>query len=294
MPENQLNQPSVVITTLLHYNVEVRDTLEYCLNKPSYDVALFKNKKRSVIVEVDQNTPLKNILNNSKENEAGAKLEKLIRDFYAEVYDGNILTLGVDPDGKEEVRVDHSQTLVIYKYVLPIHQNVSAMIAGILNDAHSKNIDVAEVEKVYRAEEKMFSAVAYLTLVGDLNRLFAEYNKARQEAQGAITPVSNFIQQDLEQVIRYINTVRAGSRVTALVFKTMEDKINALVETMTGRRDLPEGKNHNDLMRETAETVNLYVRDVEAEFRVVYPPLVQKLVEQANANNTASGDNQAA
>ena len=289
MPE-QLNQTSVVVTTLIHYNVMVRDTLEYCLNKPAFDVNLFKTKKRAVIVEVDENTPLKNIIKNSTENEAGAKFEKLVREFYAEVYadDSRILTLGVDPDGKEELRVDHSQSLTIYKYVLPIHQNVSAMIGGILNDAHSKNIDVAEVEKVYRAEEKMFAGVAYLTLVGDLNRLFADYNKARQEAQGAVTPVSNFIQQDLEQVIRHINTVRANSRVTNLVFKQMEDKINALIETMTGRRDLPEGKNHNDLMRECAETINLYVRDVEAEFRSCYPGLISKLQAQVGSGDQAA------
>ena len=150
MPE-QLNQTSVVVTTLIHYNVMVRDTLEYCLNKPTSDVALFKNKKRAVLIEVDENTPLKNIIKNSTENEAGAKFEKLVREFYAEVYadDSRILSLGVDPEGKEELRVDHSQSLTIYKYVLPIHQNVSSMISGILNDAHSKNIDVAEVEKVY-------------------------------------------------------------------------------------------------------------------------------------------------
>jgi len=285
MPE-QMNQTSVVLTTLIHYNVMVRDTLEYCLNKDTFDVNLFKNKKRAVIIEVDENTPLKNIINNSTENEAGAKFEKLVREFYDEVYSDNsrILSLGVDPDGKEELRVDRSQSLTIYKYVLPIHQNVSAMITGILNDAHSKNIDVAEVEKVNRAEEKMFAGVAYLTLVGDLNRLFSEYNKARQEAKGAVTPVSNFIQQDLETVIRHINTVRANSRVTNLVFKQMEDKINALIETMTGRRDLPEGKNHNDLMRECAETINLYVRDVESEFRVVYPPLITKLTAQVGNN----------
>lgn len=290
MPENQLNQASVVVTTLLHYNVTIRDTLEYCLNKPSYDVELFKNKKRAVLIEVDQNTPLKNIINNSTENEAGAKLEKQIRDFYEEVYgdSSTILSLGTNPDGKEEVRVDANQHLAIYKSVLPIHTQISSMITGILNDAHSKNIDVAEVEKVYRSEEKMFAAVSYLTLVGDLNKLFADYNKARQEAQGAITPASNFIQQDLETVIRYINTVRATSRVTSLVFKQMEDKINALIETMTGRRDLPEGKNHNDLMRETAETVNLYVRDAEAEFRAFYPPLINKLLAQVGQNGQAA------
>ena len=76
-----MNQTSVVLTTLLHYNVMVRDTLEYCLPKETYDVNLFKEKKRSVLVEVDQNTPLKKIITDSGEN--GEKLEKAIRDFYA-------------------------------------------------------------------------------------------------------------------------------------------------------------------------------------------------------------------
>ena len=83
-----MNQTSVVITTLLHYNVQVRDTLEYCLRKDQYDTNLFNEKKRSVLVEVDQHTPLKNIIDNSGEN--GEKLEKAIRDFYAEVYGEDI------------------------------------------------------------------------------------------------------------------------------------------------------------------------------------------------------------
>ena len=53
-----MNQTSVVLTTLLHYNVAIRDTLEYCLKKDSYDTNLFNEKKRSVLVEVNENTPL--------------------------------------------------------------------------------------------------------------------------------------------------------------------------------------------------------------------------------------------
>jgi hypothetical protein len=263
------------LTTLLHYNVAVRDTLEYCLKKDTYDANLFKEKKRSVLVEVDEKTPLKNILDNSGDN--GAKLEKLIREFHEEVYGDKSTILSLASDG---LRVDHNQHAAIYKGVLPIHENVNSMILGIINDAHQKNIDVAEAEKVEGTEEAMFRGVCYMTLVSDLCRLFNEYNQARNEAKGEETPASRFIGNDIAEVIKNIGFVRQNARLKDAVYKNMEDKISNLVEYMTGRRDLPVGKKFPDVMNETNETIRLYVRDAEAAFRAVYPPLVQALIDQ--------------
>ena len=277
-----MNQTSVVLTTLLHYNVAIRDTLEYCLKKDTYDENLFKEKKRSVLVEVEEKTPLKNILDNSGDN--GAKLEKLIRDFYEEVYGDKSTILALAADG---LRVDHNQHMAIYKGVLPIHENVNSMILGILNDAHKKEIDVAEAEKVEAAEEAMFRAVCYMTLVGDLCRLFNEYNQARNEAKGEETPASRFIGNDIAEIIKNIGFVRQNARLKDAIYKNMEDKISNLVEYMTGRRDLPAGKKFPDVMNETNETIRLYVRDAEAVFRSCYPQLVQALIEQTRAEQDA-------
>ena len=275
-----MNQTSVVITTLLHYSVQVRDTLEYCLRKDTYDTNLFKEKKRSILVEVDQHTPLKNIIDNSGEN--GEKLEKAIRDFYAEVYGDDSTILHLAEDG---LRVDHAQHPAIYKHVLPIHENVNAMILGILRDAKTKNVDVAQVEEVANSEEAMYRGVAFLTLVQDLNRFFDEYNKARNEAKGEETPASRFIGQDISGMIQNINFVRGNAKLTDAVYKNMEDKVVALCEYMTGRRDLPSGKRFPDVMRETVETINLFVRDAEAKFRSVYPAIINALLEQVKADD---------
>lgn len=275
-----MNQTSVVLTTLLHYNVQVRDTLEYCLRKDTYDTNLFNEKKRSVLVEVDQRTPLKNIIDNSGEN--GEKLEKAIREFYAEVYGDDSTILHLADDG---LRVDHNQHVAIYKHVLPIHENVNSMINGILKDAHEKNIDVAQVEAVANAEEAMYRGVAFMTLVADLNRFFDEYNKARNEAKGEETAASRFIGNDISAMIQNINFVRGNSRLTNAVYKNMEDKVVALTEYMTGRRDLPAGKRFPDVMRETGETINLFVRDAEATFRSVYPDCIKALLEQVKADD---------
>ena len=158
-----MNQISEVVTTLEHYNVAVRDTLEYCIRKDSYDPKLYQEKKRSILIEVDQHTPLKDIIDHSGEN--GEKLEKAIREFYADVYGDDSTILKLADDG---LRVDHNQHMAIYRHVLPIHENVNNMILGVLQNGHQNNLDVADVEKLHNADEAMYRGVAYMALVNDL------------------------------------------------------------------------------------------------------------------------------
>lgn len=275
-----MNQISEVVTTLEHYNVAVRDTLEYCIRKDSYDPKLYQEKKRSILIEVDQHTPLKDIIDHSGEN--GEKLEKAIREFYADVYGDDSTILKLADDG---LRVDHNQHMAIYRHVLPIHENVNNMILGVLQNGHQNNLDVADVEKLHNADEAMYRGVAYMALVNDLCRLFNEYNQARNEAKGEETPASKFIGNDISAIIQNINFVRANAKITNAVYKNMEDKIVELMENMTGRRDLPIGKKFPDVMRETLETINLYVRDTEATFRSLYVPTINALIEQVKADD---------
>ena len=275
-----MNQVSEVVTTLEHYNVAVRDTLEYCIVKNSYDPKLYQEKKRSILIEVDQHTPLKDIIDHSGEN--GQKLEKAIRDFYADVYGDDSTILKLADDG---LRVDHNQHMAIYRHVLPIHENVNNMILGVLQNAHQNNIDVTDVEKLHNADEAMYRGVAFMALVNDRCRLFNEYNQARNEAKGEETPASKFIGNDISAIIQNINFVRGNAKITNAVYKNMEDKIVELMENMTGRRDLPIGKKFPDVMRETIETINLYVRDTEATFRSLYVPTINALIEQVKADD---------
>ena len=275
-----MNQISEVVTTLEHYNVAVRDTHEYGIRKDSYDPKLYQEKKRSILIEVDQHTPLKDIIDHSGEN--GEKLEKAIREFYADVYGDDSTILKLADDG---LRVDHNQHMAISRHVLPIHENVNNMILGVLQNGHQNNLDVADVEKLHNADEAMYRGVAYMALVNDLCRLFNEYNQARNEAKGEETPASKFIGNDISAIIQNINFVRANAKITNAVYKNMEDKIVELMENMTGRRDLPIGKKFPDVMRETLETINLYVRDSEATFRSLYVPTINALIEQVKADD---------
>ena len=273
-----MNQPTQVIATLEHYKVAIRDTLEYTLNKEAYNLDAYKEKKRSVLIEVEQPTPLKSIINASGEN--GQKLEKMIRDFYDDVYGDESTILKAADDG---LRVDHAQHIAIFKGVVPIHENIEAMVSGIIRDAKGKGIDVSQAEAADLAEERLYRGVCYLTMVGQLVRLFNDYNVARREAKGEESPASKFIGNDISEVITLINTVRANNRLTDERYMGVQDKVFALVEYMTGRRDLPTGKGFPEVIRETEDSINGFIREVEPLWKQTYDPLIRELVEIAKA-----------
>lgn len=279
-----MNQISEVIATLEHYKVAIRDTLEYTLTKPTYDVNAFNEKKRSVLVEIEQPTPLKSIIDNSGEN--GKNLEKLIRDFYDQVYGEHSTILKAADDG---LRVDHAQHIAIFKGVLPIHENVEAMVTGIINDAHKNNVDVKIAENVDRLEERLYRAVCYLSMVNHLIKLFGDYNEARREAKGEESAASKFIGNDIGQMIQLLNTVRANSKITDERYMGVQDKVFTLVEYMTGRRDLPMGKGFGEAIRETQDAINGLVREVEPAFKEAYVPFINELVEAAKKNDNKIG-----
>lgn len=279
-----MNQVSQVITTLEHYKVVVRDTLEYTLPRDNYDMNAYNEKKRSILVEVDQNTPLKSIITNSGEN--GEKLEKLIRDFYDEVYGDGSTIIKAAEDG---LRVDHAQHLAIFKSVLPIHENIEGMVRGIIADAKKNNVDVSVLENVDNLEERMYRTVAYMTLTNQLVKLFSDYNQARREAKGEESAASKFIGNDIQEVINDLNIVRANSHITDSRFMGVQDKVFELVEFMTGRRDLPMGKGFGDVIKEAQDSVGGLIREVEPAFRDAYVPVLNELIEQAKANDNKIG-----
>ncbi len=282
-----MNQISEVLATLEHYKVAIRDTLEYTLTRENYDMNAFNEKKRSVLVELEQPTPLKSIIDNSAEN--GQKLEKLIRDFYDQVYGEHSTILKAAEDG---LRVDHAQHIAIFKGVVPIHENVEAMVKGIVADAHKNNVDIAAAENVDKLEERLYRAVAYLTMTNHLIKLFGDYNQARREAKGEETAASKFIGNDISEVIRLLSAVRGNSNITDERYMYVQDKVFTLVEYMTGKRDLPMGKGFGEAIRETQDAINGFVREVEPQFRDAYVPFINELVESAkkNGNKIGGGD----
>jgi len=273
-----MNNASKVVGTLIHYSVKLRDTLEYTLPKEKYDVNAYQDKKRCILVEVNENTPLKNIINNSGEN--GANLEKRIRDFYELVYGDSSTVLQLANDG---LRVDHNQHMTIFEEVTYIHEQIHGMIMSILADASKKGEDVKAMAELESVAEEMYRGVAFLSLFETLVKFFGEFNKAMQESKGVPSPSSNFIGQDISKIIALINTVRATSRITNLFYKDVEDKMFFICENMTGRRDLPQGKGFGDVINDTRKAIQSFVNATEPKFKNKFVPLMQELIDDAKA-----------
>jgi hypothetical protein len=274
-----MNKTSEVLTTLIHYKSIVRDTLEYAIPKDSYDMKAYEERKRAVLAEVDQPTPLKSILDSSGDN--GEKLEKAIRDFHADVYgDGSTI---VKP-AEDGLRVDGQQALSIFKGALPIHENVESMCRGIIADAKKQGIDVAEAEAVDSAEERFYRGAALSALAFRLSKLFSEFNQAMNENKGAPSPASHFIENDLKETIDDVMVVKESNRITDLEYHAVQDKVLALIENMSGRRDLPAGVGFDRAIKETQDAASAYANAKRDAFIAAYNPLVKELLEQVKAD----------
>ncbi len=278
-----MNQNCLVLATLVRYQSMVRDTLEYTLERETYDVNVYNTKKAAIIAEVSNNTPLKSFI--EQNGEKGEAFEKSIRDMHETIYGDSSTILKVANDG---LRVDHAQHLAIFKAIIPTHETVGALINGYVADAKSKNIDVAEAEPSIVAEERFYRGVCFLTLANNLIKLFNDYNAARREGNGAETASSRFIGNDISEVIGLIRTVIDSSRMTDERFWGTADKLSTLIHYMTGRRALPMGKSMGEAIREVQDSIQGYLREAETDFHAVVDPFMQQFVDDVRAQQEAA------
>ena len=274
-----MNNLSLSILTLLHYNVCVRDTLEYTLKRPNYSIDAYKHKKESIKAEIERQTPLKNFLDSNKE--AAPKIIELINNLYDTVYGDESTILRLNG---EELRVDDAQHIAVYEATLPLHEEMFRIIEAHLNFAAQNKQLEEQLTKLVSADERFYRAIAYNCLLHDLEALFIEYNKARSEAKGAITPQSNFIQGDLVKIAQFFNTTRASQRAVQEDIWTVSDEISRLADMTAGRRALPEGKNFQQLFQDAKKNAQELVNKCEAEWRTLYQPAINELVEKSKGN----------
>lgn len=274
-----MNNYSKTIASLLHYNDVIRGTLEYAIRKESYDKKFYDLRKKEVKLEIENQTPLKVCLDNS--GEQGQKVFEQINNFYDEIY-GDDST--IVKDRQEGISVDHAQNITILEQTIQLHEVindiVNAHVSGaIQNQQFEKNV----LEQVLKIDELYYRGFAFRLLLDELDYLFAEYNKARQEAKGGITPQSNFIQNDLSKVVNLCNLTRQKSHITSSDYYEVVDPLFALIEMTSGRRDLPVGKNFGQVISELKKIIIDHLIRWENEWKGCYIPFMNQLIEEARA-----------
>ena len=268
-----MNNYTAAIASFIRYDVVLFNTLEYATKKDKYEVAAYKARQEIISKEIELNTPLKNCLDNS--GEAGKNLLEKIKELIRLVYSPESTIVKMGPD-ESELRVDPSQALTIYEAVLPIHEELRKIVEAHVIAARKNNAyDEASFDDVITKEEYFYRGLVNMLMLDTFDHFFAEYNKARAEAKGAITPQSNFIQNDINKIVNLFHFVRNNATARNAEYYSMIDPLFALIEMTGGRRDLPEGKNFGQVFVE----VKTKTREVTQKFELAWKPVYDEFIK---------------
>jgi len=273
-----MNNYTAAIASFVRFDVIVFNTLEYVMKKDSYDINAYKARREIITKEIETNTPLKNCLENS--GEAGTKLLEKIKELISLCYSDDSTIVKLGPDEKE-LRVDLAQALTVFETVLPIHEEVRKIIGAHIQAAQKANAyDEPTYPEVLSKEEYFYRGLVNMLLVDHFDRLFAEYNKARNEAKGAVTPQSNFIQNDITKVVNLFHFVRSNASCTSKEYYEFIDPLFALIEMTGGRRDLPEGSNFGEQFTNVKKLVRERVVKWETAWKPAYDEFMKHFQEE--------------
>ena len=286
-----MNNYTAAIASFIRFDVVVFNTLEYAMKKDAYDVNAYKARKEIITTEITQNTPLKNCCEHS--DEAGKNLLAKINELLDTVYSENSTIVRITQDGNE-LRVDYSQAIAVFEAVMPIHEEVRKIIAAHVAAARKEEkFDEPTFPEVIDKEEYFYRGLVNMLMLEELDHQFAEYNKARQEAKGAITAQSNFIQNDINRLVKQFHFVRENAVARSAEYYEVIDPLFALIEMTGGRRDLPAGKNFGDMFISVKKIAREHTAKWEGEWKPVYEAFMKHFTEEVQKMQQNQGGAQA-
>lgn len=273
-----MNNFTGAIASFIRFDVVIFNTLEYAMKKDAYDINAYKARKEIITNELHQNTPLRNCLDNS--GEAGKALNDKIEELLKVIYSDESTIVKLSQDGNE-LRVDFSQAIAVFEAVFPIHEELRKIIEAHFVAAEQQKLnDEPTFPEVVEKLEYFYRGLVNMLMLDQLDHLFAEYNKARNEAKGAVTPQSNFIQNDINRLVKLFHFVRDNATAHKAEYYEVIDPIFALIEMTGGRRDLPEGKGFGDLFTEIKKITREHTQKWEDEWKPVYDKFIAHFTEE--------------
>ena len=281
-----MNNYTAAIASFIRFDVIVFNTLEYTMKKDVYEVEAYKARKEIITNEINQNTPLKNCLDNS--GDAGVALKQKINDLLNLVYSDNSTIVKLSQDAAE-LRVDYSQAIAVFEAVLPIHEEMKKIVeAHVVAAKKANQYDEPSYPEVIEKEEYFYRGLVNMLMLDQFDHQFAEYNKARQEAKGGITAQSNFIQNDINRLVKLFHFVRDNAMARNAEYYSVIDPLFALIEMTGGRRDLPEGKNFGQIFTEVKTIAREKTQKWELAWKPVYEAFIKHFTEEVQKMQTGA------
>ena len=259
---------------IIHVATHLRDTLEYVLPR-DHDAKVFEQRKAVLTKGLEVETPLGKFLdaNQDKFTEFTKRYKELLDEVYGD--DSTILTKTAD--GK--IRVDHSQHLKIYDYVVNLMEPLRDIIYFHVNLARKQNENEPIIEDLMPVDDRHYRLFIFLLMMQDFQKSFFEFQKVMGEAGGKPTPQSNFIvQNELAKYAELLRFVRQHNHCIDNETLDALDKCLQVVEMSEGRRERRDNKTFPDLFKEALDNVNALVQKSGPDWQNLFNKALQEML----------------
>ena len=229
-----INKQTQFILSLYHFSIFLRDTLEYTFIKKEYAIKSYLARKNALSGSLKERGQMKTILDKLGEN--GQKVFEKLTEFLDLLYSESSTVIKLSG---EELRIDHAQHLLVFEMVIGLHQTVWDLLIGYLLNAEKQQELSIPVRPLLVSDEAMYRTIVYLTIMNEIERVFAEFQKIMQESRGEKTPQGNYIVNDLSKLVHLLMFQKAHNKITDTAFNEMIDFNLKVVEMIEGKRELP-------------------------------------------------------
>ena len=270
-----MNQTSQYIFNIYHYLLNLRDTMEYTIDREHLK-NMYDQRKEVLTKGIQPGSALGNFLDNNKEQ--GDKIREKINAFMEEVYsDGNTILV---PTADGKIRVDHTQHIKIFDGVTGLTESIRDIIYGYLNYARQKNESEAIINDLVALDDRLYRLVLAMLVLREFEKSFSEFQKVMAESQGKPTPQSNFIvQNEIAKLAGFIRFSRAHIHVTDNETLDLLDEVNAVVEMTEGRRDRRGNKSFKEIFEDINKRLNDSVAKVEPLWREAFNKALGEMMQ---------------
>ncbi|MBO4855918.1 MAG: hypothetical protein J5511_00900 [Bacilli bacterium] len=270
-----LNAMNQYIFNIYHYLLNLRDTVEYTIDR-EHTKQIYDTRKNVLLTGIGQGSALGNFFENNKEqgDKIKERLNEVIKDFYSD--DNTVIK--VTEDGK--IRVDHTQHIKIFDEIVGIQESIRDILFGYINYARQQNSAEEDMEKLVAIDERLTRSIFAMLIMREFEKSFAEFQKVMSESKGQPTPQSNFIvQNEISKMASLIRFSRAHAHNTDNETLDLLDDVNKVIEMTEGRRDRRDNKSFQEIFNDINRRLSDHVAKLEPQWKEIYEKLFKEMVE---------------
>ena len=272
-----LNGTNQYIFNIYHYMLNLRDTMEYTIDR-EHAKELYEQRKTVLTKGIEQGSALGNFFENNKEQ--GDKIKEKINEFLNDIYADDSTVLKLSEDGK--LRVDHTQHVKIFEQVIGLQESIRDILYGYMNFARSKNESNEDMVNLVTLDERLTRVVIAMLVMREFEKSFGEFQKVMAESKGQPTPQSNFIvQNEISKMASLMRFSRAHAHCTDNETLDLLDDVNKVIEMTEGRRDRRDNKSFQDIFNDINRRLGDMVAKLEPQWKVCYENIFKQVVESA-------------